>query len=346
MSEAAAHESVHEAIDALGAKADELGSLGVIKPISQLLNWPEWLRANTDIGGVGELPPRVTWRNKILIYQNILDNADLAFVLRRAIHAPDLLVQPGYQMAFRSAPNLREALQLFANAVTQVNPHLDVRTNSIGGLITFSVHPTVPLGRIGDFAGFLGVLIMYGAVTAQLTRDLDRVKLGFAGEEEVYGVARDAILCDLATRQTGNFLQMSLELADCPNPNSDVALWQLARNRIQTQLQLDRDQVLTSKIRKYILRGILEHKTVPTVDSIARQEGLSPRSLHYQLAECGVAFRDLVDEERRRLALELISKPDLQMREIAARLGFADSATFSRAFRKWFGTSPSAFRNS
>ncbi len=345
MSESADLESVQEAIDALGAKAAELGSLGVIKPIGQLLNWPKWLRANTDIRGTGELPPRVTWRNKILIYQNILNNAELAFILRRAVLSPDLLVQPAYQMAFRSAPTLREALQLFADAVTQFNPHLDVRTNSAGGLITFSVHPTIPLGRIADFAGALGVLIMYGAVIAQLIKNLDAVVLGFSGEESDYKVVREVILCDVAMSQSCNFLQMPLASADRPNPNNDAALWQLARNRIQTQLQLDRDQVLTSKIRKYILRGILEHKEVPTVESIARQESVSPRSLHYQLAECGVAFRDLVDEERRRLTLELISNPELQMREIAARLGFADSATFSRAFRKWFGTSPSAFRS-
>jgi|GEM_PF-2658227 len=344
MSEETEIGSVQLAVDALGAKASELGSLGVIKPIGQLLNWPDWLREHTRLRGSGELPPRVTWRDKLIIYQNILENSDLDFVLLRAAHAPDMLVQPGYRIAFRSAPTLRDAIQLFADAVTRFNPHLDVRTSSADGLITFSVHPTIPLGKIGDFAGFLGIIIMYGAVTAQLIQKLDLVKLGLAGREDDYQVIRNAFLCDFATEQSYNFLQLPLDLADKANPMSDSALWYLARDRIQTQLQLDRDQLLTSRIRKYILHGILENQKVPTFESLAVREGLSPRTLHYQLAESGVAFRDLVEEERRRLALEMISKPSLQLREIADHLGFSDSAAFSRAFRKWFGTSPSAFR--
>lgn len=337
-------EQVQEAIAALGAKASEFGSLGVIKPIGHLLSWPAWLRDNTGIRGEGELPPKVTWRNKMMIYHNILENSDLEFVIRRAAHSPDLLVQPGYQMAFRSAPTLRHALQLFADAVTQFNPHLDVRTNSAGGSLSFSVHPTIPLGRIGDFAGFLGIVIMYGAVTAQLIKDLEAIIVGFSGDESTFGASREAILCEVATGQKCNFLRLPLQLADQPNGSRDFALWHLARDRIQTQLQPDKDSELTAKIREQILRGILEEQKVPTVDAIARREGLSPRSLRYQLAERGVAFRDLAEEERRKLALELISKPELPMREIAVRLGFADSATFSRAFRKWFGTTPSAFR--
>jgi AraC-like DNA-binding protein len=49
-------------------------------------------------------------------------------------------------------------------------------------------------------------------------------------------------------------------------------------------------------------------------------------------------------DPRRRLAERLIADPRLDVGEIAGRVGFADPPAFGKAFRRWFGVSPSAFR--
>jgi AraC-like DNA-binding protein len=82
----------------------------------------------------------------------------------------------------------------------------------------------------------------------------------------------------------------------------------------------------------------------PELSAIARRLGLSPRSLQRRLAEEGTTFARLVDETRRAVALELLSDRRVTIEEIAFLLGFADVRGFRRAFERWTGTSPRAFR--
>jgi AraC-like DNA-binding protein len=79
---------------------------------------------------------------------------------------------------------------------------------------------------------------------------------------------------------------------------------------------------------------------------IARQAGLSPRALQRQLEQAGSSFRGVVDDGRRRLALRWVADSEMPFKEIAARLGFSDTATFSRAFRRWTEKTPESVRRS
>jgi AraC-like DNA-binding protein len=76
---------------------------------------------------------------------------------------------------------------------------------------------------------------------------------------------------------------------------------------------------------------------------VSRRLGLRPRSLQHLLRKEGARFADLLDEERREFALELLRGPD-GLDAVAYRLGFQSAATFVRAFRRWTGTTPGAFR--
>ncbi|MEM7156234.1 MAG: helix-turn-helix domain-containing protein [Myxococcota bacterium] len=77
--------------------------------------------------------------------------------------------------------------------------------------------------------------------------------------------------------------------------------------------------------------------------SVAATLGWSPRSLRRRLADEGARFQDVVDGMRRRWAEAWLSRPDTSVKELAARLGYADAAAFRRAFRRWTGTSPSTW---
>ena len=64
----------------------------------------------------------------------------------------------------------------------------------------------------------------------------------------------------------------------------------------------------------------------------------------WQLAAEGVRFQQLQDSLRHRRALELLRRNELTIDEIADALGYSDPSNFGRAFRKWEGLSPSAWR--
>lgn len=79
-----------------------------------------------------------------------------------------------------------------------------------------------------------------------------------------------------------------------------------------------------------------------TASEVARQLGMSERSLTRALAAEGTGFRALRDEVRRLQAIELL-RSGVRIDEVARRLGFSDASAFHRAFRRWTGHPPGSF---
>ena len=80
------------------------------------------------------------------------------------------------------------------------------------------------------------------------------------------------------------------------------------------------------------------------IDRVARELGLSRQTLYRRLKAEGVTFEQLLDELRHHFALKLLREQHLPVKQAAWRLGFSDPAAFSRAFKRWTGTSPSLAR--
>jgi AraC-like DNA-binding protein len=81
-----------------------------------------------------------------------------------------------------------------------------------------------------------------------------------------------------------------------------------------------------------------------TMGAIAGQLGLSRQSLFRKLRAEGVTFEEVLDGLRHTLALRYLDGEDLSVKETAFRLGFSEPASFSRAFKRWTGTSPVTVR--
>ncbi|MNF12313.1 HTH-type transcriptional regulator VirS [compost metagenome] len=72
---------------------------------------------------------------------------------------------------------------------------------------------------------------------------------------------------------------------------------------------------------------------------------MSASTLRRRLSEEGQNYQALKDSIRRELAIAWLAQPQLGLGEIAERLGFADSSSFYKAFRKWFGCNPGHYRS-
>ena len=82
-----------------------------------------------------------------------------------------------------------------------------------------------------------------------------------------------------------------------------------------------------------------------SLESVGESLGLHPRTLQRRLARVDLTYQQFVDEVRFDLARSLLESPKTPLHEIASRLGYGDPAHFSRAFNRWTGMSPRAYRD-
>jgi len=77
---------------------------------------------------------------------------------------------------------------------------------------------------------------------------------------------------------------------------------------------------------------------------VAHALGMGARSLRRRLAEENTSFSELIEDSQRELATERLSDPRASVKQVAHELGFDTTSGFHRAFKRWTGQSPAAFR--
>ena len=105
--------------------------------------------------------------------------------------------------------------------------------------------------------------------------------------------------------------------------------------------QLDRDDLgmrVRSKLIEQLPSGHFGE------GEIAAAINVSQRSLQRKLREQGLTFNRLVEITRRELSLQYVRDTNHSFNEVAFLLGFTEPANFSRAFKRWYGYTPSQFR--
>ncbi|HKP60151.1 MAG TPA: AraC family transcriptional regulator [Polyangiales bacterium] len=83
----------------------------------------------------------------------------------------------------------------------------------------------------------------------------------------------------------------------------------------------------------------------PTLAKVARDLGVSTRSLRRRLLEEQVQFSALLDRARAAQAKHRLKDPRQQIQDTAYALGFRTASAFSRAFKRWTGMTPTAYRD-
>ncbi|MCL1066045.1 helix-turn-helix transcriptional regulator [Shewanella olleyana] len=124
-----------------------------------------------------------------------------------------------------------------------------------------------------------------------------------------------------------------------PLATSDAAVYPLAQ-------KLLRQHATKIEVNDIVLQvyKVLDSMTSLTDIScyvIAQKMLFSTRTLNRRLQEVGTSYRGVVEKYKLEKALQLLNQPNTNMTEIAFQLGFSDLSTFSRAFKRWTGSSPS-----
>lgn len=130
-------------------------------------------------------------------------------------------------------------------------------------------------------------------------------------------------------------------LLSTPFQLADPAAQKLAADQCERELAaLDVSTRFSARVRERVLSdtGVVE------VDAVAKALAVSPRTLKRRLASEGTSYTELLEAERRARAEHLLKNTARSVKEIAAALGYADTAAFSHAYTRWTGKSPSEGR--
>ena len=104
---------------------------------------------------------------------------------------------------------------------------------------------------------------------------------------------------------------------------------------------LDRDDIV-GRTRIQIVEQLASGRA--TEESVAAALNMTKRTLHRKLSDHSSTFRAVLEETRRSLVQRYLEDTSISLTEIAFLLGFADSSSFSRAYRRWFGVPASSTR--
>ena len=91
------------------------------------------------------------------------------------------------------------------------------------------------------------------------------------------------------------------------------------------------------------LGGLLEQGGA-SLDALAERLGRTPRSLRSELSALGTSFKEVLAGYRERLARRLLARTQEPIDQIIYLTGFSEPAAFTRAFKRWTGETPTAFR--
>jgi AraC-like DNA-binding protein len=100
---------------------------------------------------------------------------------------------------------------------------------------------------------------------------------------------------------------------------------------------------LTEEV-EHMLRGKLIRDTC-TADMVASLYSVSRRTLYRHLKDEGRTFRQVANGVRCEIACTLLAETDLPPSQIAEILNYSEHSAFCRAFRRWTGQAPSAWRS-
>ncbi len=150
--------------------------------------------------------------------------------------------------------------------------------------------------------------------------------------------------CPVDFEAAENSLHIDLKQADKQLTGSNKQMAQLNDHIVVRYLaHLSRNDIV-NRVKAAILDGLGEGAA--TESSIANVMNTSIRNLNRKLSNEGTSFKTLLMEIRRELAEQYISDSTLTLTEISFLLGFSEVSSFSRAYRRWEGQSPSEARKS
>lgn len=261
---------------------------------------------------------------------------------------------PDIDTFLATSPSLREAFRVFDWVRELINPLIRVDLRVAGpeaqvilnlGDGTAGELPTVAYFREATFAS----IVKFGRRLLGPDAGFLRLELRHAAPVHAAAYA-DYFRVPVLFDRPDNLLAIDAALLDRPLEGAFTSLHRQAEYRVEQRLKQQPAVVPATAADASPVAAIEQaFASQPAllgqgIERMAAALGLHPRTLQRRLADAGQSYAELQDRARFRLAAALLGDRTLDLETISERLGFSDRRSFTRAFSRWAGCTPSAFR--
>jgi len=324
---------------------------------------PNWVKAATQCGFNIEpvfrdlgIQTDLIHLESATISQPVLERVMEACIARsKTRHFPFVLGEtfvfdylPDLQTFVTTSPTLREATRVFDWVRELINPMINVRLEEDGAVaaLVLKAEPA-PGQKLPSKPYFIEAIfasvVKFGRELLRDRADFHRLTFRYPRPPHAAAYA-DHFGVKVAFGQARNAIEFDRALLDERLSGGYPALHQQAELRVEQRLaHLPRPTGLVAALEE-ALTG--DPKLLGGgIARVASRLGLHSRTLQRRLRDQGQRFADLQARVRYRLAVRYLEQPDADLEDVSEKLGFSDRRAFTRAFTRWSGVTPSAFRN-
>ncbi|PTL83460.1 AraC family transcriptional regulator ligand-binding domain-containing protein [Vitiosangium sp. GDMCC 1.1324] len=182
----------------------------------------------------------------------------------------------------------------------------------------------------------MGARFFTGAdVRPLLVRFVHRAPADIREHEALFG-------CPLIFGAPHSDIEFSREDAERPFVHADALLSAMFEKQAQRVLaKLPVNASLTERVREQVRRTLAGGDF--SFEAVARALHMPQRTLQRKLAEEEQSYASILESVRRELSQDYLRRR-MSIAEVSFLLGYGEPATFHRAFKRWWGMSPEAFR--
>jgi len=189
------------------------------------------------------------------------------------------------------------------------------------------------------------LMVWHGLASWLVERRIPLERVQFAYPEPAHVQEYDALFFSPIMRfdQPRTEITFAADYLDLPIRQTEASLDEFLKTApAQLLVKFKNSSSLTSRIREVLKAHIGEE--MPTLNDVAARLYLSPQTLRRRLAAEGKSYQTVKDNLRRDAAIHLLLRPELTLEDVAQQVGFSETSTFHRAFKKWTGVTPGLYR--
>lgn len=306
---------------------------------------PDWFLAGTSLENRGEIPTRLSTSDYLTIYGNISQHAAASDFFIDYVLAGVPLFRGGIDLGMQTAPNLQAAFELVDRYSAPRIPFLRHVMIDCDGRVGIELVASCDLGIGRNIVCEVPLLVIARLASRYLGRPPREAVIELRHGPKAY---RDkfekAAGCDVRYHAERDAITLPQELCRRQSMTFDADLWRTASYRCEEEAKQTHTDSYLLTLRSQAARFLAENGRPARLNELAKQGNISSRTLLRRLRSQNETYQAITDALLRTRCIELLSQPNLNVSEISNRLGFADPSSFYRSFRRWFDSTPNAFR--